>query len=250
MQYLASMDVHLYSAFAMKPYLFAAAVAVISFASCTAQAQEKKLRQVGNFEAVSSGGGIDVVLTQGATTSVTVQAPSEAQEHLVTEVKNGTLNIGWERNYSWRNLLSNRGKTVVYVTCPRLKAVSMSGGADAKSESTFTADDFRVNASGGSDIHLKVTAKTLSVQASGGSDVNLAGRAERQKVDVSGGSDYNGFALQSNSASVSASGGSDVNVTVEDEISSNASGGSDIRYKGGARLSKSSSGGSSVRRVE
>ncbi|MBF9238476.1 DUF2807 domain-containing protein [Hymenobacter sp. BT683] len=225
-------------------------VSCIALASCNAQAQEKKSRQVGNFEAVSSSGGIDVVLTQSPTTSVTVEASSEAQEHLVTEVNNGTLNIGWERNYSWRNLLSNRGKVVVYVTCPRLNGLSMSGGADAKSESTFTADDFRVDASGGSDIKLKLTAKTLSVQASGGSDVSLAGRVERQKVNVSGGSDYDGFALQSNTATVSASGGSDVNVSVEDEISSNASGGSDIRYKGDARVAKSSSGGSSVRRVQ
>lgn len=234
----------------MKNYVLTAAAAAFLLASCSAQAQVKKTRQVDSFQAVSSSGGVDVVLTQGPRTAVVVEASPEAQEHLVTDVKNNTLSIGWEPNYSWRNLLRNKGKVVVYITCPRLTGVALSGGSDARSESSFSADDFRINASGGSDVKLTLTAKTLTVQASGGSDVDVAGRVERQQVDVSGGSDYNGFALRSTTATVSASGGSDVSVSVDGELSSNASGGSDVRYKGDARLSKSSSGGSSVRRVQ
>ena len=234
----------------MKTLFLSAAVAIVSLASCTAQAQVKQPRPLNGFEKVSSSGGIDVVLTQGSATSVVVEAASEAQEHIVTEVKGGTLQIGWERDYSWRNLLSNKRKVLVYITCPKLTGLSLSGGADAKGLSNFSADDFRIDASGGSDVKLSLDAKTLTIQASGGSDVALAGRVEHQKVDVSGGSDYNGFDLKSTTASVSASGGSDVTLSVDGEISSNASGGSDIRYKGNPRVAKSSSGGSSVRRVE
>ncbi|OGX81694.1 head GIN domain-containing protein [Hymenobacter glacialis] len=234
----------------MNTYFLTAAVVAISFASCTAQAQVKQPRQVGTFQQVSSSGGIDVVLTQGASTSVVVEAAAEAQEHLLTTVNGNTLEIGWERNYSVRNLLSSKRKTVVYIACPKLTGLSLSGGADAKGESSFSADNFRIIASGGSDVTLSLNAKMLTIQASGGSDITLAGSAERQKIDVSGGSDYNGFNLKSASASVNASGGSDVNVHVEEEISTSASGGSDIRYKGNARLAKSSSGGSSVRRIQ
>ncbi|OGX82830.1 hypothetical protein BEN47_18150 [Hymenobacter lapidarius] len=234
----------------MKTFFITATVAAVSFASCTAQAQVKQPRQLGSFQQVSSSGGIDVVLTQGPTSSVVVEAAAEVQEHLLTTVKGNTLEIGWERNYSVRNLLSSKRKTVVYITCPKLTGLSLSGGADAKSESSFSADDFRINTSGGSDVKLSLNVKTLTVQASGGSDVELAGSAERQKIDVSGGSDYDGFNLKSTSATVNASGGSDVNVYVDEEISTSASGGSDIRYKGNARLAKSSSGGSSVRRVQ
>lgn len=235
----------------MKTLFLSAAVAVVSFASCTAHAQVKQSRQLGSFQTVSSSGGIDVVLSQGSNISVVVEASEEAQGHIVTEVQGNKLSIGWERNYSWRNLLSSKRKATVYITCPRLSGLSLSGGADAKGQSNFSADNFSIDASGGSDVKMNLTAKTLTVQASGGSDVDLAGRVERQEVDVSGGSDYNGFALQSNTATVQASGGSDVNISVDGEISSSASGGSDIRYKGGARVANSSSGGGgSVRRVE
>ncbi|MDB5235506.1 MAG: hypothetical protein JWR44_2499 [Hymenobacter sp.] len=227
------------------------AVASLALASCTAHAQEKRPRQLADFQTVSSSGGIDVILSQGSKTSVVVEASPEAQAHVVTEVEDGRLKIGWERNYSWRHLFSNNRHVNVYVTCPRLSGVSLSGGSDAKGQSNFSADDFNISASGGSDMKLTLNAKTLSVEASGGSDVALSGRVERQKVEVSGGSDYNGFALKSTTADVSASGGSDVNVFADGEISSSASGGSDIRYKGSARVTNSSSsGGGSVRRVD
>ncbi len=226
-------------------------VAGVALAACTAQAQVKQPRQLGSFQVVSSSGGIDVFLTQGATTAVVVEAAPEAQAHVVTEVVGGTLQIGWERNYSWRNLLSNKRKVNVYITCPRLTGLALSGGADAKGESDISADDFKIEASGGSDVKLTLNAKSLSSEASGGSDIYLSGRVDRQKVSVSGGSDYNAFSLQSNTAEVDASGGSDVNLSVDNELSSSASGGSDVHYKGNARVvSSAHSGGGSVRRVQ
>jgi hypothetical protein len=232
-------------------YSFFLAGAAVVLASCTAQAQVKQTRQVGNFEVVSSSGGIDVILTQGPSTSVVVEAAPEAQEHVVIETQGQTLRIGWERNYSWRNLLSNKRKVNVYITCPKLTGLALSGGADATGQSTFKADDFKINASGGSDVKLTLTAKSLTSVASGGSDIDLAGRVDRQKVEVSGGSDYNAFSLQSNTADVQASGGSDAKISVNDELTSSASGGSDVHYKGSARVTRSSSsGGGGVRRVQ
>lgn len=225
-------------------------MAAISLASCTALAQVKQPRQLSGFEKVSSSGGIDVILSQGSSTSVVVEASPEAQDHVVTEIEDGTLKIGWERNYSWRNLLSSHRKVNVYITTPRLSGLVLSGGSDAKGLSNFSADAFQIQASGGSDVRLTLNAKSLTIQASGGSDVDLAGRVERQKVSVSGGSDYNAFALQSTTATVDASGGSDANVSVDGELSSNASGGSDVRYKGRARVTSSHSGGGSVHRAD
>ncbi|UOQ54343.1 head GIN domain-containing protein [Hymenobacter cellulosivorans] len=214
------------------------------------EAQVRQTRPVASFQAVQAGGGIDVFLTQGPTAAVVVDAASEAQPHVVTSVKNGALVIGWDTDRSWRSLLSDRklGSVRVYVTCPQLTALSVSGGSDARGETPFTAEDIRLAASGGSDLQLTITAKNLTSNVSGGGDMTLSGRVEQQKVSVSGGSDYHAFALLSTTAEVSASGGSDANVAVDGELRSSASGGSDVRYKGSARLvSSQASGGSSTR---
>ncbi|TGE26449.1 head GIN domain-containing protein [Hymenobacter metallicola] len=220
------------------------------FSTTGAQAQVRQPRTVGVFQAVHASGGIDVYLTQGPATAVVVDAAGEVQPHILTAVKNGTLEVSWEQNYSWKKMLAGKktGAIKVYITCPTLTALSVSGGSDARGETPFKADDLRLSASGGADVYLTVTAKTLTSHASGGGDITVAGRVEQQKVSVSGGSDYHAYALQSTTAEVSASGGSDAEVSVDGELKSSASGGSDVRYKGSGRLvSSHASGGSSTK---
>jgi hypothetical protein len=200
---------------------------------------------------VHTGGGIDVRLKQGPTATVVVDTDADTQPKVRTVVESGVLKIGWVQDNSWRNMLSSKRSVVVYVTCPELQGVSVSGGSDARGESSFSAAAFDVSASGGGDVKLTVNTKNLKSHASGGSDITLAGRADRQRVSVSGGSDYHAYNLQSNVAEVHASGGSDAELAVEEELSSEASGGCSVRYRGNARVVHSeSSGGSSVRRVQ
>ncbi|MFD1468971.1 head GIN domain-containing protein [Hymenobacter caeli] len=222
------------------PYLLGTALAL---ATTGARAQQRQARAVsGSFEKVESSGGIDVYLAQGPAAAVAVEALPEALPHVVTEVRDGTLLIHWEKDFSWKNMtswnsLAGRQRSVkVYITAPRLTGLALSGGADAHGQTPLRADDFSIRASGGSDVTLQLQAKTVHAESSGGSDVTLTGRVERQEMRFSGGSDYHGFGLQSTTATVSASGGSDADVWVDGELTANASGGSDLHYKGTARL--------------
>jgi uncharacterized protein RhaS with RHS repeats len=237
----------------MKNVFLAALCGAILISAPTARAQQvKQPRTVGAFQGVHTGGGIDVVLTQGSTAAVVVEASAEAQQHLRTTVENGILQIGWEQEGTWRKLTSSRnlGHSVVYVTCPRLTALSVSGGSDAKGESEFSADNMQLSTSGGGNIRLALSAKALTSSASGGGNVYLTGQADQQNITVSGGSDYHAFGLQSRTADVHASGGSDVELAVSGELSSDTSGGSGVSYKGAARVVKShASGGGGIRQV-
>lgn len=216
----------------------------------TGLAQTKQTRKTGSFEAVTAGGAVTVFLRQGNATSVVVEASEEVQKYLKTEVQNGTLKIYRDRDFNWRDLVgsSKENDVKIYITCPTLKAVTVSGASAVKSEGTFTANDFKIQASGASDLTLSLRAKSLDVSCSGASDVKLTGQADQQKVNVSGGSEYQAYGLQSKVAQVAASGASEAQISVDGELTSNASGASDIRYKGGARVvSNRSSGASSVK---
>jgi hypothetical protein len=216
-------------------------------------AQTKQTRRPGNFDGVSASGAVNVFLRQGNETSVVVEATEEAQKYLKTEVDNGVLRIYRDKDFSWRDLVgdSKDGKVNVYITCPRLRSVAVSGASNVRGESAFTADNFKLQSSGASDITMSVRAKSLDVSCSGASDIKLSGQADRQKVSVSGGSEYQAYTLQSRTANIQASGASEAYVSVDGEVMANASGASDIRYKGNARLaSSSSSGASSVRQAK
>lgn len=222
-----------------------ATAAVSLLAATGAHAQQKQTRTVGDFQLVESSGGIDVYLSQGQTTAVSVDAAAEVLPHIITEVQGSTLAIHWEKGFQPWKVSNHPYQAKVYITAPRIKGVSLSGGADAHGQTSIVADDFRIQASGGSDVTLTLQTKTLRAEASGGSDLNLSGKADRQDISVSGGSDYHGFGLQSTTASINANGGSDADAWVEGEITANASGGSDLRYKGNAKVSNVSSSGSS-----
>ncbi|MBC6607700.1 DUF2807 domain-containing protein [Hymenobacter sp. BT188] len=213
------------------------------------QAQTKRTRNTGSFEAVSASGAVNVFLRQGGETSVIVEASEDVQKYLKTEVQNGTLKIYRDRDFNWRDLVGRSENSVnVYITCPKLRAISVSGASAVKGQSTFAANDFKVQASGASDITLNINAKSLDVNCSGASDVKLSGQADRQKVNISGGSEYQAYGLQSKGAQIVASGASEAQVNIDGELSSTASGASDIRYKGNARLvNNRASGASSVR---
>lgn len=117
-------------------------------------AQTKQTRKPGNFEGVSASGAVNVYLRQGNETSVVVEAKEEALKYLKTEVDNGVLKIYRDKDFNWRDLIgdNNDGKISVYITCPRLRAVTVSGASTVRGESAFTADDFKLQSSGASDI--------------------------------------------------------------------------------------------------
>ncbi|SHL43462.1 head GIN domain-containing protein [Hymenobacter psychrotolerans] len=210
-----------------------AAAAVLSVVSVAA-AQAQQVRQVAAFQKLRTSGACNVVLTKGPETQVKVEADSDVEKYIRTEVQNGTLTIYRDKDAPMQ-FFSNK-KVTVYVTCPRLTGVETSGASDVKSESTFKADDFSIRASGASDVTLRLDAQNLTVQASGASDVRLSGHVERQQVQISGSSDYQASNLQSRKADVQASGASDAYVFVDEELSARSSGASDVRNKGKARL--------------
>ncbi|MCA8833391.1 head GIN domain-containing protein [Hymenobacter pini] len=214
---------------------FAFAVAAVLSGSLVSSAAAQQLRNVSGFEQIKASGAIDVVLTQGATTQVKVDAEPDVLEHVRTEVQGNTLVMYRDKGLS--SLLSNK-KVTVYITCPTLTRVEVSGASDVKSTTPFTADNFTVHASGASDVTLHLNVKNLSASASGASDLHLTGRAEQQQVHVSGSSDYKGYDLQSRTANVQASGASDAYVSVTEELQSHTSGSSDVHYKGKPRLTR------------
>ncbi|RSK50927.1 head GIN domain-containing protein [Hymenobacter rigui] len=219
----------------MKTFRIVSVLAVTALLSGTATftALAQQVRSVGSFEQVKASGAIDVVLKQGPATEVKIDAEPTVLEHVRTEVQGNTLVLYRDKGLS--NLLSNK-KVTVYITCPTLTGVSVSGASDVKSTTPFTADNFTIQASGASDVTMNLNVKTLTATASGASDLRLSGRAERQQIHISGSSDYKGYELQSRIADVQASGASDAYVAVTEELQSHASGSSDVHYKGKPRL--------------
>ena len=134
--------------------------------------------------------------------------------------------------WSW----NNNGSMKAYVSVAYLEKIAASGGSDIESEGTWESDDFHIQASGGSDIDMKIDTDELVVQCSGGSDINMDGRASKVSIMSSGGSDFNGRKLMTKEADIKSSGGSDVYIHVSEKLTARASGASDIHYSGDPKI--------------
>jgi hypothetical protein len=216
-------------------------------AAFPAFAQVKETRALEGFEAVRIGGGIDLVIGQGAGFVVEVESSDVDLDDVVTEVRRGTLEIRHERSlfdfFDWG------GQVTVHVTLPKLVALTASGGSDVTSVGTFAGEALELGASGGSDVTLDVAVGALTVQVSGGSDVRLTGTARSASIQASGGSDFTASRLTADEASLQSSGGADIAIAVRERIVAHASGGSDISYSGDPRsVDVHSSGGGDVHR--
>jgi hypothetical protein len=216
----------------------------IIFGTFDSDGQSRESRNLSNFSAISVTSGIDLYINQGKTESVSVSAEKDKMDKIVTEVKDGTLNI-YVENGKWNWFNWNNKPVKVYVTVKDLNSVSATGGSDVYSEKKLDLIKLKVSATGGSDIKLEVDADEIVCQTTGGSDVSLSGTATVFKGSSTGGSDLKASELKSSYCSVSSTGGSDVYVWAEKEISISATGGSDVYYKGAARVVKSSSTGGS-----
>jgi hypothetical protein len=234
----------------MKKLLLLSSIMLLAINFIIAQEMVTQKRQVSNFKEIRVGNGIDLYLSQGNTEKLTLTAESDKINKIITEVKDGVLEIKMERNnwnFSWG--WNNKSSPKVKLTFKDIDALRAGGGSDVYSEGRLLFDNIEIDAGGGSDVFLDITADKVACNASGGSDATLKGSAKYFVANSSGGSDLKAKDLRTQSCKINSSGGSDAYVWAESELLANASGGSDIYYYGkptNVKINKS--GGSDVSR--
>lgn len=179
-----------------------------------------------NAQGVRVSTGIDVYLKQGDELNLAVEADENLHEYIITEVKNGILNI-----YTDVNIRSAEMKKV-YVTLKEINSVSTSSAGDITGMTAIETEDMMISASSAGDIKLEVYARRIDANISSSGDVTIDGEADILEADLSSAGDLNAFNLRVKEAevSVSSAGGADIYVT--EKIVARASSAGNINYKG------------------
>jgi len=199
----------------------------------TARATEMQDRKISGFHAIASSGSFDVVLRQGSSESVKVEADADVINEIVTEVKNGILMIHSKNSHGWNsgNFWNNR-KTTIYVIAKDLNSIGLSGSGDLKIQDQFNANSLQLKLSGSGDFQGKVNVKTLEAAISGSGDFNIGGRADESTVSISGSGDFDASNLMTKSTAIRVSGSGDANIYASEKIDASVSGSGDIHYGG------------------
>lgn len=193
-----------------------------------------------DFTRINAGNGLQVFLTNSAKTSLEVEADENLHELIETYVDNETLYIKTTKNIGYAKAKK------VYVFADKLNEIDVHSGAEIISENTFKATNFKINASSGGGIKMRLSVQDLVCDTSSGSSLTLKGTTKSIKVNSTSGSNLNAYDLEALSCDVDVSSGANVRLNVSDIFNGNASSGGGITYKGNPEVAKKSksSGGS------
>lgn len=187
----------------------------------------KKERKTDSFTGIRVSSGIDVYLTQGNNISVEVEADENLHEYILTEVKNGVLNV-YVDNISIRDAERKR----VNVTMKEINSVRTTSAGDVVGETPIKADNLELSASSAGNISLDVTAKEIEIDISSSGDITLSGEADILDASLSSAGDLNAYKLKVREADISASSAGDADVNVVEKLTARASSAGDINYMG------------------
>lgn len=192
--------------------------------STVAQSQEKATRNLSGFDEIAISGGFEkVVLQEGNSESVSIEATGISPDDIVTEVKGSTLNIHLKKG-SYRS-----AKIKLSVNYKSLKAISNSGSSDIEAITAIRGDRLEVNSSGSGDFKGAFDVKHLELSISGSSDMQLSGKADKQEIAISGSGDVDASRLSGSEAEVAISGSGDVSLHVNGPVQTAVSGSGKVR---------------------
>jgi len=238
----------------MKNYLslfkLTVAIVISILISNNSLAQNRETRSVTGFTGIGLSISADVFLTQAADFKVEIEAPADYLEKIETIVEGDMLKIKTKNHF---NFSFGDKKVKVYISMPKVNALSISGSGDIVAQTSIKTDDLKTKISGSGDIKIEnLSAKNIELGISGSGDIYFAGSdvAETATYSISGSGDINNENLQCKKVEISVSGSGDIRVWAVDELKAKVSGSGDVYYKGRPIIDAKTSGSGGLQHIQ
>jgi hypothetical protein len=207
-------------------------------------------RQVSNFDSIELSGSGEVIVTQGAGESLTIETDDNVMEYIESEVENGTLKLRLVTGLQTGVNIQRYTRLVFYVGVDNLNGLSTSGSGKIESDEIETGRlDLSVSGSGTIQI-AELFASELKAGISGSGGINLGGDVAVQDIGVSGSGNYQAGEMCSSSVKVSVSGSGNATVCATEELDASLSGSGNVNYHGSPEVSISDSGSGNIRHLD
>lgn len=221
-------------------------LSILTFSFAVAQKQN---RNVGSFNGVNLGVPAELVIKQGSSSSVVIEASDDALDRIETEVRGGVLQIKQNNDWNWWKGWSSK-KVKIYITNPVFNHVSVSGSGNIRGENTLESKDMYVAVSGSGKLTLDIKAVQLESKISGSGNVSLKGSARNTELMISGSGNLDAENLASENCQVRISGSGNCRVQVDNSLDSRVSGSGNVFYRGNPeKLTNKSSGSGSIKKI-
>ena len=202
-------------------------------------------RSTGDYDTVGCAGFMDFVLVQGTEGNIKIEGEENLLKYIVTEVKNGNLNVKVKNKI---NLRSSKNKTIkITIPFKDISKVSLSGSGDVWNTDVINSNNLAIALSGAGDIVLDIKTNSVKGAISGSGDITLKGSTNNLEARISGSGDFHGFELQANNTEVAIAGSGDAKVVSNENLKARVSGSGDIKYRGNPKTDTKVAGSGTIK---
>ena len=188
-------------------------------------------RDVGNFDAIQLDGAGKLVITQGETMALQIEAEDNILPYLESSVVGNTLELGFQDHFWQRTLLPT--ETITYsLVVTDLNALTFNGAGDLEMNQLAT-DELSIVVNGAGQVQINdLTANSLKIQINGTGDVSVAGEVTTQAIGIDGAGTVKNGDLKSSTTFITANGLGVATVWATDQLEVTFNGGGTLNYYG------------------
>ncbi len=203
-------------------------------------------RPVHNFDEVYLKGYGDLVIEQGETEALVVEAEEDLLPRILTEVRGNRLIISYKPGFQ----IEFQTRPIIYhLSMKTIHAIDISGSGTMETNRLHT-DTLRLGVSGSATMEVDdLQAHLLNLNISGSGKIDLTGKVEKQDIQVSGSGEVQAWGLETQEARLEVSGSASVTVRVVSDLNISASGIATIEYFGQPSLHQRISGVVNLRNI-
>ncbi len=186
-------------------------------------------RDVKDFHSVSLSGSGDLIITQGSSESLRIDAEDNIMPLLESEVRGGTLYLGFKPNLG---AVMNTQPVKFYLGVKTLDSAVLSGSGSIQADS-LKATNFSLTSSGSGNINIpSLTADTLILTITGSGNASIGGVVGQQTAQVSGSGEYQAGSLDTQQTTAVVTGSGTETVWARDSLNITLSGSGSVSYYG------------------
>jgi PBP1b-binding outer membrane lipoprotein LpoB len=196
-------------------------------------------RNLTSFNGVKSSMGLEVIIKEGNSNTINIEADENLHEFISTEVEDDILIIK-----SFQPISRATSKKIIIFN-NQLNYIKTSSGSNLTSDSSIVNEEISVEATSGSHIDINVEATSTETRATSGAVIKIEGLTKNHASSATSGSNINAYLLKNKNTLVKASSGAEINIYASNKLEAKATSGGDIDYKGEPKklTINSSSGG-------
>lgn len=198
-------------------------------------------RPVSGFNAIRLDGAGRLVVTQGTSESLEIQAEDNLIGQLTSTVEDNTLVLGFQEQLWRRSILPTR-QIVYTLTVTDLTRFTLNGAGELDIQALETGSlVLEINGAGNIVIN-NLSADDLSVTLAGTGSITISGSVTSQMISLDGAGSYQAENLQSQSTTITINGlGSGV-VWATQNLQVSINGGGTVSYYGSPNVSQQITG--------